>query len=209
MMDNPDDLIPTRWSLLDRLKNWEDQESWRDFFNTYWKLIYSVALKAGLSESEAQDVVQETVLTVARKLAGFKTDPSAGSFKGWLLHITRWRIGDQFRKQQRQERTLNPLSDETRRTALIESVPDPAGCNLEAVWEEEWHKNLVDAAMQNVKGKVTPKQYQIFDLLVIRKWPVRDVVRALNVNAAQVYMAKHRVSRLVRLEIEHLEKNLV
>src|SRR5467141_3250894 len=47
MSSNPDDTIPTRQSLLERLKNWEDQTSWQDFFNTYWKLIYGVARQAG------------------------------------------------------------------------------------------------------------------------------------------------------------------
>jgi len=62
---NPEELIPTRRSLLSRLKDWDDQESWKDFFDTYWKLVYGVAIKAGLSDQEAQDVVQETVLSVA------------------------------------------------------------------------------------------------------------------------------------------------
>ena len=96
-----DDFIPTRHSLLSRLKDWGDQESWRDFFDTYWKLIYGVAIKAGLSGVEAQEVVQETVIAVAKKIHDFKTDPAFGSFKAWLLHLTRWRIADQFRKRQR------------------------------------------------------------------------------------------------------------
>ena len=64
---NPNDFIPTRRSLLTRLKNWDDQESWRVFFDTYWKLIYGVAIEAGLTDTEAQEVVQETVITVAKK----------------------------------------------------------------------------------------------------------------------------------------------
>jgi len=94
-----DEFIPTRHSLLQRLKNWEDQSSWRDFFDTYWKLIYSFARRAGLSEPEAQDIVQETVLSVARGIQGFNYDPSIGSFKSWLMQITRRRIGDQLRKR--------------------------------------------------------------------------------------------------------------
>ena len=97
MVKNCGDLIPTRSSLLSRLKNWDDQESWKDFFNTYWRLIYEVALKAGLSDAEAQEVVQETVILVAKKMQDFKYDPAVGSFKNWLLHTTRWRINDQFR----------------------------------------------------------------------------------------------------------------
>jgi len=64
---NDDEFIPTRRTLLSRLKNWNDQESWKEFFETYARLIYSVAAKAGLTDAEAQDVVQETVIIVARK----------------------------------------------------------------------------------------------------------------------------------------------
>src|SRR5213592_3719047 len=96
---NPDELIPTRWSLVTRLKNWDDQESWREFFDTYWKLIYGVATKAGLTDAEAQDVVQETIITVAKNVKDFKADPAFGSFKPWLLQTTRWRIADRFRSR--------------------------------------------------------------------------------------------------------------
>src|SRR5437016_1793823 len=79
-----DETSPTRWSLVRRLKDWDDHESWRDFFNTYWKLIYSAAMQSGLTDAEAQEVVQETVITVAKKMSSFKADPAFGSFKGWL-----------------------------------------------------------------------------------------------------------------------------
>ena len=91
--------IPTRSSLLKRLKNWEDQDSWQEFFNTYGKLIFAVAIKAGLTEAEAQDVVQETMLVAARKLPGFDYDPVKGSFKSWLMLVTRRRIDKQLKKR--------------------------------------------------------------------------------------------------------------
>src|SRR3989442_10370158 len=94
--------LQTRWSLIGRLKDMDDQQSWQEFFDAYWKLIYSVALKAGLSDAEAQDVVQETVISVAKKMPEFNADPAAGSFKSWLLTLTRWRIVDQARKRQAQ-----------------------------------------------------------------------------------------------------------
>src|SRR2546426_1004678 len=98
MNPDHDEFLATRQSLLGRLTNWDDQESWRDFFETYWKLIYKVALKAGLDETAAQDIVQETMLSVAKTIKGFRYDPAIGSFKGWLLQITRRRIADYLRK---------------------------------------------------------------------------------------------------------------
>ncbi len=63
-VSSSDEFIPTRASLLGRLKNWDDQRSWQEFYDTYRHLIYSVASKAGLSDPEAEDVVQETFLSV-------------------------------------------------------------------------------------------------------------------------------------------------
>jgi RNA polymerase sigma-70 factor (ECF subfamily) len=209
MAERRDDFIPTRRSLLSRLKNWDDQESWRDFFNTYWKLIYGAAIKAGLTHAEAEEAVQETVITVTKKIKDLKYDPALGSFKGWLLNTTRWKIADQFRKRQRLDAPQPHRSDETRGTATIDRVPDPAGFDLDAVWDQEWEKNLVDAALQRVKRQVRPKQYQIFDLYVIRGWPVEKVTATLGVNTAQVYLAKHRISAAIKKEIQKLEENLL
>ena len=75
-------LLATRRSLVDRLANWDDRERWQEFFDTYWKLIYSAARKSGLTDSEAQEVVQETVITVAKNIDKLRYDPAIGSFKG-------------------------------------------------------------------------------------------------------------------------------
>src|SRR5712664_378271 len=93
------ELIPTRRSLLSRLRDWNDQESWRVFFDTYWRLIYVTARKAGLSDAEAQDIVQETVIEVMKKMPDFRYDAKKGSFKGWLLQITKWRVIDYMRRR--------------------------------------------------------------------------------------------------------------
>src|ERR1017187_6590480 len=98
-MNDVKEFIPTRQSLLSRLKNWNDQESWKVFFDTYWKLIYNAAVRAGLTDAEAQDVVQETVIAVSKNIPQFVYDPARGSFKGWLMRQTTWRIAGQLRKR--------------------------------------------------------------------------------------------------------------
>lgn len=203
------DLLPTRRSLLTRLKNWDDNEGWRRFFDTYWKLIYNAAVKSGLSDAEAQDVVQETVLSVARKMNEFKYDPALGSFKGWLLTLTRWRITDQFRKRARHEHRDEPGGDDTARTPVVETVPDPQGQKLDAMWDAEWKKNLMDAAIERVKRKAGARQYQLFDLYVIKEWTVEDVAKTLGVSTDQIYQAKSRISAAVRKEYELLETRFI
>jgi RNA polymerase sigma-70 factor (ECF subfamily) len=205
---NVEELIPTRDSLLSRLKDRGDDESWRDFFNTYWKLVYGVALKAGLTEQEAEEVVQETVITVARRIPEFKYDPAVCSFKTWLLNLTRWRIVDQLRKRRPSGAANRFRSDATARTATVECVADPASLNLDAVWDQEWEHQILEAAIQRVKRKVNPEHYQVFHLCVFKEWPVKKVTSELNVSAAQVYLARHRVGALLKKEVKAMEKRM-
>jgi len=199
-------LIATRRSLVDRLANWDDQRRWQEFFDTYWKLIYSAARKSGLTDAEGQEVVQETVICVAKNIDRLKYDPAIGSFKGWLLQITRWRIADQFRKRE-PEREKDRHSHEDSITATVERVPDSRIVELDAVWEAEWKDNLLEAAVARVKRKVDPKQFQIFDCYVRKEWPAQKVAGRLRVNVGQVYLARHRVAALLKKEIKALERS--
>ena len=205
MARNSENLLPTRRSLLNRLKNWDDQESWKDFFDTYWKLIYGVAVRAGLTDAEAQEVVQETVIAVAKKIPEFQYNPEIGSFKSWLLHTAQWRISDQFRKRKSGADRGGGRREKNTGTSTIERIPDPAGLDLDAIWDAEWEKHLFEAAIERVKTQVKPKHYQIFDLYVIKQWPVEKVARTLEINVGQIYLTKHRVSALIRREVKKLE----
>ena len=94
------------------MRNLDDSDSWRTFFDTYWRLIYNVARKSGLSEDQAQEVVQETVIAVARKMPEFRYDPAQGSFKSWLLLICRRRIHDHLRRVYRARELATQGSEE-------------------------------------------------------------------------------------------------
>src|SRR5262252_7523567 len=118
--------IPTRYSLLSRLQNRDDDESWKDFFETYWRFIYSVAIKSGLTEPEAQDVVQETVISVAKHIRKFKRDRSLGSFKGWLRNIIRWRIADQLEQRDRPPEKKRLFDEDPEQLPELDELPDPA-----------------------------------------------------------------------------------
>ena len=102
----------TRKSLIERLNDWEDQKSWDDFYRTYWRLIYSVAIKSGLKNEEAFDAVQETVIAIAKQQKEGKYDPKQGSFKAWLMNLTRWRIADQFRKRKKDKNVIELIDYE-------------------------------------------------------------------------------------------------
>jgi RNA polymerase sigma-70 factor (ECF subfamily) len=205
-----EDSLPTRASLLNRLRDLGDSDSWRTFFERYWRLLYNVARKSGLSDDMAQDIVQETVISVARKMPGFHYDPDKGSFKQWLLLITRRRIHDHLRRRYRSV----PLADgrvEEEGAGGAEDLPAPGATPdeaLDAAWEQEWKENLFRAALARVRQRANPKHYQVFDYCVLQNVSAPEVARMLGLNAAQVYLARHRISATVKRAVKDLEAEL-
>ena len=217
MKPEHDPQLQTRSSLLHQLKAGDDPQSWQEFYRIYGGLIRFIAVKAGLTADEAEEVVQETAIGVARHLPEFTYNPKVCRFKTWLLNLTRWRIQDQIRKRTPESRLQTPTtaaatsplsSDDTARTATVERIPDPSVPEFGAEWDAAWEKNLFAEAMGRVRRRIDERQFQIFDLYVTKNWPPEDVARTLGISVARVYLTKHRVSAAIKKETKHLEAQL-
>jgi RNA polymerase sigma factor (sigma-70 family) len=204
--------IQTRPTLLNRLKSGDDAESWGEFYRVYGKLIRDFALHAGLNDSEADEVVQETAIAMSRRLPEFRYDPKVCRFKTWLLNQASWRVKDQLKKRRRSERFADgapePSKNDSTRTDIIHRVPDPASVDLEALFETEWRRSLFTLALENVKERFSLKQIQIFDLVVFKEWRAAAVAKSLGVSTANVYVTRHRISTAIATETKRLENEL-
>ena len=200
-MSQPDSIFATRSTLLVRLKDLDNQQAWQEFFDVYWVLLFNFARRAGLNESDAEEVVMETVETVARKIEDFEYNRQRGRFKGWLLTIVRFKLGDRFRKKKRQAQKGEIASlDEVGEGQIL----DADSTELEKIWDTEWQKRLVDMALERVKQLVGHKQYQIFHCYVIQEQDAEEVAEFLEVSKSQVYVAKNRVGKVFEGELKLL-----
>ena len=218
MTENQGTSLATRPSLLERLKTGDDSASWQEFYRTYGGLIRFFAAKAGLTEDEAEEVVQETAIGVARRLPEFAYDPKVCRFKTWLLNLTRWRIQDQLRRRKALGRMepaagsaapksqAEPGSTTHDGTATVERIPDPSVPEFGADWDLAWEKNLLAQALERVRGRIDERQFQVFDCCVTKGWPPAEVAQTLGITVARVYLTKHRVLAQVKKEVRRLEK---
>jgi len=202
------DLLPTRRSLLSRLKDCNQQEAWREFFNIYWRLIYNVARRAGLDDQGAQDAVQETMLSVSAEMPDFRYDPSKGSFKGWLRTITRRRVADQLRKRyvRHEQDRVDAAMTSVQAEIEAESEQTPL---LDKMWDEQWREHLMDAAMSRVKRSVRADHYQLFELTVLKGCPLGEVAGSLGISVPMAYVIRHRIGRMLKKEIAHLQERMI
>ena len=202
-----DTLLPTRRSLLGRLRDLQDQAAWREFFDSYWRLIYKVARSSGLADAEAQDVVQNTFIYLSRRMPNFRYDPSLGAFKSWLRVVTRSRISILRRKQKADEKFRSQLRDEEGNDwADLEEIPDPSADALDEVWQREWEENLLARALHRVRRRVSAQHVLIFRTATLNRVPLNQVAKKLGLSLAQVYLVRHRVGRLFKAEVERLRR---
>ena len=205
MESKRNELIPTRWSLIKRLQNQGDAKSWEEFYHTYWRLIYGIAIKSGLTDAEAKDAAQETLITVNKNIGKLDARKEAGTFKGWLLKTTRWKIKNQFRKRRNDHLNGSLFNDSDSETDPLHGIPDVSGGCFDSLWESEWLQHTLGLALENVRRSANPRHYQIYHLHVVRETPANEVARKLGINVGLVYLAKCRIGALVRKEVERIE----
>jgi RNA polymerase sigma factor (sigma-70 family) len=193
----------TRQTLICRLKDLGDRKGWEEFFDTYRRLIFGMAMKSGLTVQESEDALLETVSCVAKGIERYNSDVP---FRAWLGRITRCRIADQFRKRFKGIMVSTASDHDGADGADIEQLPDPMGRAFESMWEEEWKEHLIDGALESLKGQVSIKHYQVFYLRAIKKQPVRTVAKALGINSGQVYLIVHRLSPLFKAAVRKLNE---
>jgi RNA polymerase sigma-70 factor (ECF subfamily) len=82
--------------------------------------------------------------------------------------------------------------------------PDPKRPELDVLWASEGEGYLINKALQQVREKVSEKQYLIYEMHVLREVPISTVVANLQTSTMAVYVAKHRVGKLLRVELGKL-----
>ena len=193
----------TRGSLAERLRHQEGHPDWQKHFENYWKLIYSVARACDLSEREAEEVVQETILETARSVETSRFNPAICTFKSWLMQITRWQVARQLRNRQRRDRSTDAPGPCSTDTEFLTASLDP-NVSFGHVWEAEWQKNLEYLARERVKQRVSRRDYQIYYLRTVKEKRMREVARLTGANSAKVYLVHHRLASLVKKELTML-----
>ena len=194
------DYNKTRTTMVMGLRDLEDQIVWNKFFNSYWKLIYHTARTSGLEDADAQEVVQETVIAVTKNIGNFDYDRSKGSFKGWLMKTTKWKIIDQFRKLQKKQ--VRESSDDSEN---IEQLADELP-GVDVYWEKNWKSELLEAALEKIRVEVNPLYFQVYDLLVAKDNKPKEVAKKLGIPTSQVYLAKHRITEALKKAVDEMNQ---
>jgi RNA polymerase sigma-70 factor (ECF subfamily) len=184
-------MTATPVSLLERLRQPNQQEAWDRFVALYTPLIYGWARRVGLQESDAADLVQEVFTTLLAKLPGFVYDRH-GSFRAWLKTVTlnQWRASCRKTAARREQGGTPPDV----------AAPD----ELEAFWEGEYQRHVVGQALRIMQADFEPNTWRACWEMVVDGLPAARVAQKLGVSVGTVYAAKCRVLARLRQELAGL-----
>jgi RNA polymerase sigma-70 factor (ECF subfamily) len=185
--------MDTPASLLERLRQPAPQEAWVRFVELYVPLLYRWARRLGLQEADAADLVQEVLLVLHRRLPGFAYDPGQ-SFRAWLRTV----LLNKYREGQRR-RVPAPLDANG---PALAGLPGPEG--LDVLEETEYRRHLVGRALAIMQRDFPPVAWRACWESVVAGRPAAEVAAELGISAAAVYVAKFRVLRRLRTELEGL-----
>ena len=200
MVDAP--LPTTRVTLLARLRqDPTDQAAWAVFVKYYGRHIYRWCRQWKLQDADAEDVTQDILVMLARKLRDFAYDPSR-SFRGWLKTVAHhaWR---DFEEGRRRGKPAAGGSQVQELMLTLEARED-----LAQKLEEAFDLELLEVAKVRVRLRVAPHTWEAFRLLALEGLPVAEVAARVQMQVAMVYVAKSKVQKMLQEEIRNLERSL-
>lgn len=206
-MNTPlEDTLQTRASLLGRLRDLDDSDSWSEFYRTYERVVRGLARKRGLTDAEAEEVAQEVFKRIAETIHTFELSDRTGSFRRWLFQLARWRSDDKIRERGRI--VTEPITDSStsKDSHVAHRVADPEDVHLQL--EADARRQLLSAALERIQRRISPRDLQIFQMFVLDEAPATKVADFFGITTNSVYVVRHRVGQQLRSELDNINKRM-
>lgn len=184
--------------LLSRVKDWREDEGWREFYRRYAPAILAHARRSGLTHEQAEDVVQATMVKVATYLPTFEYHRTVGRFRTWLNQIVNQRILTLWHEQRR-----NRLP-EAAWVYLKETVAGVVNPAADPVAQGEIEQRMIEVCLARARAGVRLRHWQIFEANALLGMSATEVATKLGTTSANVWVVRHRLIRRLRTEWQAL-----
>ncbi len=189
----------TSLSLLDRVRLRPDEDAWRRLVDVYTPLVRGWLGRYALAGPDADDLVQEVLAVVVRRLPEFRHAERPGSFRRWLRTITVNCLRDFWRA-----RRLRPKA--TGDSAFLDVLnqledPDSAPSRL---WDQEHDRHVTHRLLEMIRGDFEPNTWTAFQRVTLDGAAPDAVAAELGLSVNAVFIAKSRVLARLRAEARGL-----
>lgn len=197
-----DDDRKTRMTLIQRIKNAQDESAWKEFVAVYQNYVYVVVRNLNIGHHDAEEIVQKVFTKVLDKIPQFNYLPHKGKFRHWLCAIIRNMVIDLQRTKNTEKRSMEKLSEDSCVSSAEIVIPD-----IEIIAEREWRNYLANMALEHARKELTPLEIECFISHAREKTP-REIAAELSIAENTVYIYCRRVKDFIKKKINELENQL-
>lgn len=192
------DVTRTTTALLEGLRDVQNAETWEHFDRRYRPVLAAIGRRFGLSDAEAADIAQETMIDFLTGYQQGRYDRSKGRLRMWLIGIQRRRLAMLYRQRARRG---TPRGD-----SIIQDAPEES--DLDKAWDEEKRQMVLMDAMDELRAtsNMAERTIRAFELVALRGVPAAQAAEELDISVDEIYVAKSRCLSKLRDLIAAREK---
>lgn len=194
---------PTRVTLLERLRTGKDQTAWLEFESTYRAFIFSLILRMGIPNADAEDISQTVLTKVWQKIEDFEYNRNRGKFHNWLAAMTRNTVKDFFRTK----KNFITGRDAVEYQETYDSIEQQILPDIEKLAREEWILHITNLAWDNIKNDLHENKRNVFKY-ISQEIPNSEIAQKLGISETSVRVYKAEVFEKMRTEITRLNQEL-
>ncbi|MEX0792698.1 MAG: sigma-70 family RNA polymerase sigma factor [Pirellulaceae bacterium] len=194
----------TSQSLLRRVKS-QDHSAWARMVHIYGPLVYRWCRRAGVAAQDVEDISQNVFQAVALGIHKFHRDRSGDSFRGWLYGITRFKVMDHFRRQQKDPAPQGGSEFQDQLASIPAHETSAQRFPDDQSMAEDDGLQVLHATLELIRPDFAPHNWQAFWQAAIEQQSATDVAESLGMTPGAVRQARYRVLRRLRQELDELQ----
>lgn len=179
-------LETTSRDLLGSAVDLSNEPAWKALWDRYQKPILRLCKQSGLTDGEAQDVVQDAFLRVARMLESRRLEPIQSGFRRWLGHVVHRLIFEAHRRNRRHQLGVEAVK---RLKTWLPAVEAPAD---DARAREYMEGHLWSVCLARVRSATRPEHWQVFEAYSLEGRRAAEVASRFGITKIGVRVIQHR-----------------
>lgn len=183
----------TQSLLLANIRSLENREAWEDFVLLYRPVIYRMARRRGMQDSDAQDLSQDVLLRIARSFENWESQPGV-RFRHWLRKVAANTILTALAKSYRQP-AVGSMADQ-----VLADTPETIAATQEL--QNECLRERYQRAATIVKSDVSPTTWQAFEATVVQGLSCERAAEVLGKSIGTIYASRSRILKRLQKEVQ-------
>ncbi len=156
-------------------------------------------MKSNILHADANDLQQEILLKLWKKLPSLDYQPERGKFRTWLYQVIRNHVYDYVKSK----RFRNSQKD----LPMDEQFQGASDSQLYAVMDEEWRAYVTSLAMQRIQNNFSKQNLEIFQALLKGATP-KDLADTYGLKPNSISKVKNRIRERLIVEVAEVRKEL-